>query len=284
MINFFKKHKNTILNLSLKKIYSHFFLNDSKKNGYYDYLKNLVFEFLITKYPNYEKKVFESKLNSLIKGVDDYRDLGKEIDTLFNPEFDKDLEFHYKYNERKIFFEFILYSLNKKLISKKYAEIYNFGISEIKKPLNILEIGGGIPHGLIYNIWENDKNFVKNFTYVDANLLHAEFVRWYCKKSSIPNEIKLFMPSKTPLLESLKFNFVFAKDIFEHLDTPEILIDYLISNTYEKETLLCLDLEHKGEKIGQHISPNLPVLKRKLIENNFQVINKFGEVHVWKKK
>lgn len=284
MINFFKKHKNTILNLSLKKIYSHFFLNDSKKNGYYDYLKNLVFEFLITKYPNYEKKVFESKLNSLIKGVDDYRDLGKEIDTLFNPEFDKDLEFHYKYNERKIFFEFILYSLNKKLISKKYAEIYNFGISEIKKPLNILEIGGGIPHGLIYNIWENDKNFVKNFTYVDANLLHAEFVRWYCKKSIIPNEIKLFMPSKTPLLESLKFNFVFAKDIFEHLDTPEILIDYLISNTYEKETLLCLDLEHKGEKIGQHISPNLPVLKRKLIENNFQVINKFGEVHVWKKK
>jgi hypothetical protein len=284
MINFFKKHKNTILNLSLKKIYSHFFLNDSKKNGYFDYLNNLVFEFLITKYPNYEKKVFENKLNSLIKGVANYRDLGKEIDTLFNPEFDKNLEFHYKYNERKIFFEFILYSLNKKLISKKYAEIYNFGISEIKKPLNILEIGGGIPHGLIYNIWEKDKNFVKNFTYVDANLLHAEFVRWYCKKSSIPSEIKLFMPSKTPLLESLKFNFVFAKDIFEHLDTPEILIDYLISNTYEKETLLCLDLEHKGDKIGQHISPNLPVLKRKLIENNFQVINKFGEVHVWKKK
>lgn len=284
MINFYKKHKNTILNLSIKKIYLHFFLKKYKESGYYNYLKNLVFEFLITKFPKYDKKVFENKLNSLIDNVDNYRDLGKEIDSLFNPEFDDNLEFHYKYNERKIFFEFILYSLNRKLILDKYYNIYDFGINEINKPLNILEIGGGIPHGLIYSIWQKDKHFINNFTYVDANLLHSEFVKWYCKKNNIPSEIKLFTPSKTPKLESLKFNFVFAKDIFEHLDNPEVLIEYLISNTNDKLSLLCLDLEHKGEKIGQHISPNLPILKKKLIENNFEVIKKFGEIHVWKKK
>lgn len=284
MINFYKKHKSTIINLSIKKIYLHFFLRKYKKSGYYNYLKNLVFEFLITKFPKYDKKIFESKINSLIDNVDNYRDLGKEIDTLFNPEFDDNLEFHYKYNERKIFFEFILYSLNRKLILNKYYNIYDFGINEINKPLNILEIGGGIPHGLIYSIWHKSKNFINNFTYVDANLLHSEFVKWYCEKNSIPSEIKLFAPSKTPKIESLKFNFVFAKDVFEHLDAPEVLIEYLISNTNDKSSLLCLDLEHKGEKIGQHISPNLPILKKKLIENNFQVIKKFGEIHVWKKK
>jgi hypothetical protein len=58
----------------------------------------------------------------------------------------------------------------------------------------------------------------------------------------------------------------------------------LIENTVNNKTILCLDLEHKGKKIGQHISPNLPILKEKLIKNNFEVIKKFKEIHVWKKK
>lgn len=284
MKNFFKKYKSTILNLSLKKIYTHLFLKDKKKNSYFHYLKNLVFEFLITKYPEYNKELFENRINLLIDEVENYRDLGEEIDTLFNPNFDDNLEFHYKYNERKIFFRFILYSINKKLILDKYSNIYNFGINEIKEPLDILEIGGGIPHGFIYNIWEKEKKFFNSFSYVDADLLHSKFVKWYCEKENILSEIKLFEPSKTPKLEKIKFNFVFAKDIFEHLDSPENLIDYLILNTKDNKTLLCLDLEHKGEKIGQHISPNLPVLKNRLIESNFEVVKKFNDIHIWKKK
>ena len=284
MISFYRKHKNTILNLSLKKIYSHFFLNDLKTTSYYVHLKSLIFEFLRSKYSNYDEKVFDRKLNSLIKDLDNYKDITGELNTLFNPEFNNDLPFHYKYNEKKIFFKFILYSLNNKLITNKYSKIYEFAINEINEPLNILEIGGGLPHGFVYNTWKKGKFFLSNLTYIDANLLHSEFVEWYCKKIKISHEVKLFTPAKTPILDNIKFNFVFAKDIFEHLDAPEILIDYLISNTNDNKTLLCLDLEHKGEKQGQHISPNLPILKKKLIENNFEVIKEFNDTHIWRKK
>ena len=70
MINLYKKYKNQILNLSLKKIYSHFFLNDFKKTGYYDHIKNLVFDFLISRYPDYNKESFEKKINFLIGNID----------------------------------------------------------------------------------------------------------------------------------------------------------------------------------------------------------------------
>tara|TARA_Y100000591_G_C21703188_1_gene629367 strand:+ start:121 stop:972 length:852 start_codon:yes stop_codon:yes gene_type:complete len=283
MINFYKNNRKRVLKF-LKKIYFNIFLKDISKEGYYNHLKNLVFEFLITKYPDYKKEIFEKKIDYIINNKDFYLDLEEELDTLFNPNFNDNLEFHYKNYERKIFFRLISYSLNKKLITQKYTNIYDFGINEIKEPLNILEIGGGIPHGLIHNVWKKEKSFIKNFTYVDADLLHSEFIKWYCNKLDITSNIKLFKPSKTPVLDNIEFNFVFAKDVFEHLDAPEILIDYLIDNTTNNKTLLCLDLEHKGKKIGQHISPNLPILKERLIKNNFQVIKKFNELHVWKKK
>ena len=284
MINFYRKHKNTILNLSLKKIYSHFFLNDLKLTGYYVHLKSLIFKFLKSKYPNYDEEVFERRINTLVKDKDNYKDIIGELNTLFNPEFNNDLPFHYKYNENKIFFRFILNALNNKLITNKYSKIYEYAINEINEPLDILEIGGGLPHGFVYSVWKKGKSFLNNFTYLDANLLHSEFGEWYCKEIQISYEIKLFTAAKTPLLKDTKFNFVFAKDIFEHLDAPEILINYLISNTNDNKTLLCLDLEHKGEKQGQHISPNLPILKIKLIENNFEVIKEFNDIHIWRKK
>ena len=284
MIKYYKKYKNQILNLSLKKIYSHFFLNDLKPSGYYFYIKNQVFEFLQSKYPDYNKNVFDKRLDEVITHLDEYKDITSKLNNLFNPNFNEDLKFHYKYNENKIFFKFISNSIKTKLINNKYSNIYDFVLTQQNEPLNILEIGGGLPHGFIYNMWKRGKTFFNKFTYIDTHLIHSEFVQWYCKRFDVNHEIKLFEPAKTPQLGQIKYNFVFAKDIFEHLDEPELLIDYLISNTKDNKTYLCLDLEHKGPKIGQHISPNLPILKEKLIKNNFKVIKKFSEVHVWIKK
>ena len=282
MLTYYQRYKNTILNLSLKKIYSHFFLNNIKSEGYYSYLKDLVFKFLQTKYPNYDQSVFDKKFDNLLSNLGDYNDLTAQTNELFNPNFDDDLEFHYKYYEKNIFFRLISYSINTKLIQNNYSNIYNFAINEIKEPLNILEIGGGIPHGFMYHFWNKGNYFFKNFTYIDAPLLHSDFFKWYCDHFKIPITINLFKPAKTPKLDKIKFNFVFAKDVFEHLDSPEILIDYLISNTNDNKTLLCLDLEPKRPSC-QHLSPDLPILKDRLIKNNFEVIKKFNDVHVWRK-
>jgi hypothetical protein len=278
-----KKYKNFILNLSLKKIYSHFFLNDFKKNSYYKHLKDLYFEFLLSKYPKYNKDDYEKKLNKLIIERGNYGDLLGPLNDLFEPDYADDLQNYYKLFEKQNFFRFLTYSINSKLIKNNYSEIYSFAIDKTNEPLNILEIGGGVPHGLIFNIWKKGKSFCNNLTYIEADLLHSEFVKWYCKRNNIKLDIRFFPAAKTPTIKNINYNFVFAKDIFEHLDEPEKLIDELVSFTKNKNSLLCLDLEHKGEKNVQHISPNLPILKTKLLDAGFKVIKKFGEVHVWQK-
>lgn len=282
MLRYYQRYKHTILNLSLKKIYSHFFLHNIKSEGYYSYLKDLVFKFLQTKYPNYDQSVFDKKFDNLLSNFGDYKDLHTNTNELFNPNFDDDLEFHYKYYEKNIFFKLISYSINTKLIQNNYLKVYDFAIDEIKEPLDILEVGGGLPHGFIHHFWKKGNYFFKNFTYIDAPLLHSDFIKWYCDYFKIPITINLFKPAKTPKLDKIKFNFVFAKDVFEHLDSPEILIDYLILNTNDSKTLLCLDLEQKRPSC-QHLSPDLPILKDRLIKNNFKVIKKFNDVHVWRK-
>ena len=285
MISYYRKHKNKILNLSLKKIYSYFFLNNIKKDSYYYYLKNLLYQFFVFKNPNLNNQNFINDLDSLVVHHDNYQDLSVILEQLFNSEFkiDDDIESHYKSNEKKILLKFIIYSINTKLIKRKYVDIYDFAINQIKDPLKILEIGGGMPHGFIYSYWKRKKFFFDHIHYIDANLLHSDFVKWYFQNNNISNSIELYPAAKTPKIDNIEFNFIFAKDIFEHLDDPDTLIEDIISNTTNSKTLLCLDLEHKGAKTVQHINPNLPILKKKLENNNFQVIKKFDEVHIWKK-
>lgn len=278
-----RKYKDLIINLSLKKIYKHFFLNDLKKDGYYSHLKDLYFEFLLSKYPEYNKSDYEKKLNKLISNRDNYADLMGPLNNLFEPNYADNLQNYYKLYEKQIFFKFLTYAINTKLIKNNYSEIYNFAINKINEPLNILEIGGGITHGLIFNIWQRGASFCNKVTYIEADLLHSEFMNWYCKNNNLDIDIRFFPAAKTPTIKNTDYNFVFAKDIFEHLDEPEKLIDELINFTKNKNSLLCLDLEHKGPKSVQHISPNLPILKNKLLDNGFNVIKKFGEVHVWQK-
>ena len=285
MINYFGKYKNKILNLSLKKIYSYFFLNNIKKDSYYYYLKNLLFQFFVFKNSDLSNKKFFNDLDFLVVNRDNYRDLSLVLERLFDPNYkiDDDVETHYKLNEKKILLKFIIYSINTKLIKKKFVDIYDFAISQINDPLKVIEIGGGIPHGFIYSYWKRKKIFFDHIHYIDANLLHSDFVKWYLQNNNISHSIELFPAAKTPKIDNIDFNFIFAKDIFEHLDNPDILIENIISKVTNDKTLLCLDLEHKGEKTVQHINPNLPILKKKLENNNFQVIKKFDDVHVWKK-
>lgn len=277
----FRKYKNTILEMSLKKIYQKFFLNDYKNTGYYFYLKELYFSFLKTKYPNHEYQEFNENVNLLINY--DGPDTLDAYYSAFDPDFKLDLNRYYKLHEKQIFLRFLKYSLNPKLIEKKYSEIYKYCTQILHKPLKVLEIGGGIPHGLIYNNWKSEKNICSSLIYVEADMLHTEFVEWYCKAQSINLQIKLFPASKTPTINNLDFNFVFAKDIFEHLDEPKILVEELAFSTKNNQTLLCLDLEHKGEITTQHISPNLAILKDILINQGFKVIKKFEDVCIWRK-
>ena len=179
-----KKYKNFILSLSLKKIYSYFFLNNYKKNSYFNHLKELYFQFLSSKYPDLKKDNFEKNLNYLINFEED--DLTAHFHEVFEPDYNKNLDNFYKLHEKQIFLRFLKYSLNEKLIAKKYSNAYHFSINKINEPLEILEVGGGVPHGLIYNIWRHGKEFCKKLTYVEADMLHTEFVTWYCKHNFIP--------------------------------------------------------------------------------------------------
>ncbi len=278
------KLKSFLLNLSLKKIYNYLFLSDLKKTGYFSHLSDLYFKFLSSKYPNFKKEEFEKSIKELIVNAQNQNiDITTFLHEAFEPNFKDNLNSYYKMFEKQIFFRFLEYSINPKLIKKKYSDIYNFAFDQIGKPLEILEIGGGVCHGLIYNIWKEKENFFNKLTYLEADMLHTEFITWYCKQNSINLEKKILPASKTPSLDGLTYNFVFAKDIFEHLDDPEKLINELVSNDQSSNALLCLDLEHKGPLTTQHINPDLPVLKKILLNNSYKEIEKFGDIGIWKK-
>ena len=277
-----RKYKNLIMSLSLKKIYSYFFLDNYKKSGYFNYLKDHYFQFLSSKFPQLQRKLFEENIAHLLTFQED--DLLNRYFQTFEPDYEDDVAKWYKLFEKQIFLQFLKYSINTTLIKNKYSDVYDFAIDRIKEPLEVIEIGGGVPHGMIFNIKEKGKEFLKKLNYIEADMLHTEFVEWYCKKNLIQFDKKISLSSKTPTIKNINFNFVFAKDIFEHLDNPGKLIDELIINTKSSKTLLCLDLEHKGAITVDHINPNLPVLKEKLINNNFKVIKKFKEIHVWEKR
>ena len=126
------KYKNLIMSLSLKKIYSYFFLDDYKKSGYFNYLKNLYYQFLLSKFPKLQRAQFEENLKYLLNFEED--DLSARYFQTFEPDYTDDLNKYYKLNEKQIFLRFLKYSINTKLIKNKYSDVYDFAINRIKEP------------------------------------------------------------------------------------------------------------------------------------------------------
>ena len=57
-------------------------------------------------------------------------------------------------------------------------------------------------HCFIYSYWTRKKIFFDHIHYIDANLLHSDFVQWYFQVNNISHSIDLYPAAKTPKIEN----------------------------------------------------------------------------------
>lgn len=248
---------------------------------YFNYLKEKYFQFISEKYGSLSLDEFSATIDRCleINAKSNPNWYPHYLWELFEPTYRKDFDRYYKWHEKFYFFRFLLYATNEAAIERDYAAAYRFAIGRLGE-LDVLEVGGGVPHGLIHNIWKSGRDFCRSLMYIDINVLHADFVEWYCRDVGLKlNQVRV-PASIAPIVPDGLYNFIFAKDIFEHLDTPDYLLDQLIDRC-RPGGFLALDLEHKGPVMGQHINPNLPPLKERLVAKGLRELVRFGQVGIW---
>ncbi len=216
---------------------------------------------------------FDRRLSDLIKNPhNDCNSIIQDVLTAFMPKYEQNLYEYYKEQQYLIFYRFLVYPYISNL--NGYIIPYEKGL-KIVKNADILDYGCGIPYGLIYSLI-NNKKYINSITLIDLDLVHMRFVEFLIKK--ISPEIKLTIyklrdAETFPDLNS-EYNFFYGKDIFEHLRNPLDNLKKLLSYA-KSETVCYFDLADHGEKIYQHVSPNITFLTSEMIKMGF---NKIGTV------
>jgi len=248
---------------------------------YFLYLRDNYFEFLKARFPTLDQAQFfatvQNNLDPKISGA--ANKYVADLWDLFEPSYKADFAAFYKWHEKLLFFRFLVYASDEQRIVTNYAAAYQFAIDRLGK-LDVLEVGGGVPHGLIYSVFQHGPGFCERLTYVDLDVLHADFVAWYAAQRNLPLRQLRVVAARAPAVPEGSYNFAFVKDVFEHLDRPEVLLDGLMAQL-RPGGVLAVDLEHKGAVVHQHISPDLPPLKDRLRAQGFAQIATFGVLTLW---
>jgi hypothetical protein len=258
----------------IKKVIPKFILNYLlKKTGRKEI--NIEFaNFILTTAIEYSKKIngdvgsFDRRLTNLIKNSEnDCNSIIQDILTAFMPDYEKNLYQYYKNQEYLIFYRFLTYPFSGGLTS--YILPYEKGLSRFKS-CDILEYGPGIPYGLIHSLLSKN-NSINSITLIDLDLIHINFVEFLINKIAPNiklNVYKLSNADSFPKIEG-KFNFFYGQDIFEHLSNPLENLKKLMN--YSKPEAVCyFDFQNHGEKIYQHITPNIEFLTEEMIRIGFR--------------
>lgn len=210
---------------------------------------------------------FERRLNKLIKtGEGRCNEIIQDILTAFMPDFEHNLYEFYKNQEYFIFYRFLQYPFINNM--SNYTVPYEKALIKCGKT-DVLDYGAGIPFGLIYSLL-NRKEAVNSITLIDLDLVHVDFVEFLIKKIAPETDLKIHRLTdgdSFPRLEG-KYNFFFGKDIFEHLADPLKNLKELMK--YSRPEAVCyFDFRDHGEKIYQHITPDIAFLTDEMVKLGF---------------
>jgi hypothetical protein len=192
---------------------------------------------------------------------------------LFEPDYRDRLPAYYDSLALLNTLRFVDYAGDEAFVVEHYLKPYEAAASRLGT-LSVLEVGVGIPHGLI-RLQLTRPGVIRRAALNDIDATYTRFACWFCERESIPVD---WIPATAGLASDLpegRFNFVLAKDVFEHLHDPELMLRRIIAAA-EPEAVLALDLEDKGDRIYQHVSPQLAPLRAILAEGGWQAIGKTG--------
>jgi hypothetical protein len=249
-------------------------------------LVELLWQFISNSFPD-EALPHDKFVNTLISFLDDettwsHSAYSAELWSIFAPDYRRKLDEYYKSTEFHRTMRFLTYTTNPKFIHDNYLHPYQVARKTLGK-LSILEVGGGIPHGLIYTCLYEDKHFCQSLTLIEIESVYKRFVDWFCQQNNIPFTLIPAVASKTTTLPSgTTYNFIFAKDVFEHLENPKEMLEELLAHAAD-QAVLALDLKDRDEVIYDHISIHLSPLKTLLNERGYKEFDHSGRISLYRK-
>lgn len=200
---------------------------------------------------------------------------------LFGPDYRERLDEHYKAHEMHLTMTFLSYAANPALISEYYVKPYRIARERLAR-LRILELGSGVPHGLIHEVLYNALR-VRHVTLVDLDAVYMQFATWFCRERGIDCQTIIARAGKAAdLPRDRRYDFIVAKDVLEHLKDPGAMLRSVLG-VVSDTGFLALDLEDKGEREYQHISPALGPLREQLAAEDFEPVSKTGNVALYQR-
>jgi hypothetical protein len=181
------------------------------------------------------------------------------------------------YREQQYHMFVIMLSYPRRGLGASYLEPYRFA-HRLMPTLRVLDYGTGIPYGLVNTLMARPAA-VSSATLVDLDLIHCRFTEFLLGRLAPglrPTVHRLRNENEMPQL-SETFNFLFAKDIWEHLRNPQCVLEHVLR--FAEEDCLCmLDITDHGIEIHQHITPDLGFLAQALADAGFRRVAGVGSL------
>jgi hypothetical protein len=190
---------------------------------------------------------------------------------MFIPDYEKNLYRYYKEQEYLILLTFISYPFLGPLSLYSYFLPYRKAAKKFDK-LRIIDYGAGIPYGLI-DLLMNQPGKIETVTLIDLNLMHVEFLKFLLSRISPGLKINFLTLNNTnefPDIPLKNNNFLFGKNVFEHLHQPENKLKRLLSYADDAGCLCYFDFKDHGIRYQQHVTPDITYLSQVMIEKGFK--------------
>jgi SAM-dependent methyltransferase len=200
---------------------------------------------------------------------------------LFQPDYRDRLDQHYAALALPSTMSFLAYAGDPGLIDSYYVAPYRLALAELPSPVSLLELGGGIPHGFIHEQLARP-GFCEHLTLVEIDAPYSRFVEWFARRERVPFEFARARAGESGSLPAGPFGFVFAKDVLEHLHDPARMIDE-IARVVDRRAVLALDLEDKGARVYQHVTPTLAPLFERVVDHGFVEFAHTGNLTLYRR-
>lgn len=194
---------------------------------------------------------------------------------LFEPDYQRRLPAYYRATEHHALLRMVEYAGDEAFVREHFLAPYVFARARLGKA-RILEVGGGLPHGLVRSVLAEER-FCEHLTLCEIEVVYSRFVEWFCEQYKVPFDLVRADAGETAALPDGPFDFVFAKDVFEHLVDPLAMLDQIVAAA-SPHAVLALDVEDKGERVYQHVQPDLSALRSFLSDGGWHEAAKSGSV------
>ncbi len=255
-------------------------------SAYLDSLLDEVHQFLVSEYR--ERMLPRDQFLALFRRLEQsgmIRPVNRFIGDLWNlfaPDFRERLDEYYKFQELQLTMTFLAYAAQPQLLHDHYVVPYQMMRERLPRAA-VLEVGAGIPHGFLSQAYTSGTAWCEALTVVELDALYSRFVRWHCEARGVAFRHVLAHAGRAPAIPADRtYGFVFAKDVFEHLDDPARAIREIVA-VAAPTAILALDLDEKGAVEYQHISPGLAALRGEVERAGFLAFASSGNMTMFER-